>query len=160
MVAVETDSGCRTRFAFLSSACPPPLVGEFLPILVDEFRTHKPQEVYTFSFILGNIIPKSVKSIHSSTKRLFHLAFASRLYRLLVSRNTKVLCLCRLQLGLRCVIHGCHQSLGRWRRCCGWLNINRLGIPRNPRGSGTVKRSVLLQGLGALGLLLRSRVDV
>ena len=29
---------------------------------------HKPQKVYTFSFIVGNIIPKSVKCIHSATK--------------------------------------------------------------------------------------------
>ena len=27
-----------------------------------------PQKVYTFSFIVGNIIPKSVKCIHSATK--------------------------------------------------------------------------------------------
>ena len=29
---------------------------------------HKPQKVYTFSFIEGNIIPRSVKCIHSATK--------------------------------------------------------------------------------------------
>ena len=29
---------------------------------------HKPPKVYTFRFILGNIIPKSVKCIHSPTK--------------------------------------------------------------------------------------------
>ena len=29
---------------------------------------HKPQKVYTFSVIVGNIIPKSVKRIHSATK--------------------------------------------------------------------------------------------
>ena len=31
-------------------------------------RVHKPQKVYTFSSIVGNIIPKSVKCIHSATK--------------------------------------------------------------------------------------------
>ena len=31
-------------------------------------RVHKPQKVHTFSFIVGNIIPKSVKCIHSATK--------------------------------------------------------------------------------------------
>ena len=34
--------------------------------LVAEFRS--PPKVYTFSFIVGNIIPKSVKCIHSATK--------------------------------------------------------------------------------------------
>ena len=29
---------------------------------------HKPQKVYSFSFIVGNIIPKSVRCIHSATK--------------------------------------------------------------------------------------------
>ena len=33
-------------------------------------RVHKPQQVYTFRFIVGNIIPKSVKCIHSATKVL------------------------------------------------------------------------------------------
>ena len=33
--------------------------------LVAEFRS--PPKVYTFSFIVGNIIPKSVKCIHSAT---------------------------------------------------------------------------------------------
>ena len=27
-----------------------------------------PQKVYTFSFIVGNMIPKSVKCLHSATK--------------------------------------------------------------------------------------------
>ena len=35
-------------------------------VLVAEFIS--PQKVYTFSFILGTIIPKSVKCIHSATK--------------------------------------------------------------------------------------------
>ena len=30
---------------------------------------HKPPKVYTFSFIVGDIIPKSVKCIHSATKK-------------------------------------------------------------------------------------------
>ena len=29
---------------------------------------HKPQKVHTFSFIVHNIIPQSVKCIHSATK--------------------------------------------------------------------------------------------
>ena len=29
---------------------------------------HKPPKVYTFGFIVGDIIPKSVKCIHSATK--------------------------------------------------------------------------------------------
>ena len=31
-------------------------------------RVSKPPKVYTFSFIVGNVIPKSVKCIHSATK--------------------------------------------------------------------------------------------
>ena len=40
-------------------------------ILVAEF--HKPQKVYTFPFIVGSIIPKSVKCIHSATKLTLNL---------------------------------------------------------------------------------------
>ena len=38
-----------------------------LETLVAEFIS--PPKVYTFSFIVGNIIPKSVKCIHSATKK-------------------------------------------------------------------------------------------
>ena len=41
--------------------------------LVAEFIS--PPKVYTFSFIVGNIIPKSVKCIHSATKVLRALGF-------------------------------------------------------------------------------------
>ena len=37
-------------------------------VLVAEFIS--PQKFYTFSFIVGNIIPKSVKCIHSATMGL------------------------------------------------------------------------------------------
>ena len=33
---------------------------------------HNPPKVYTFSFIVGNVIPKSVECIHSATKFQFH----------------------------------------------------------------------------------------
>ena len=39
---------------------------------------HKPQKVYTFSFIVDNIIPKSIKCIHSATKGLRIFGFGSR----------------------------------------------------------------------------------
>ena len=35
---------------------------------------HKPQKVYTFSSIVGNIIPKSVTCIHSATKGLGYMS--------------------------------------------------------------------------------------
>ena len=43
------------------------IVGNIIPkSLVAEFIC--PKKVYTFSVIVGNIIPKSVKCIHSATK--------------------------------------------------------------------------------------------
>ena len=38
---------------------------------------HKPQKVYTFSFIVGNIVPESVKCIHSATKRSTDMVWVS-----------------------------------------------------------------------------------
>ena len=43
-------------------------VGSGFQSLVAEFIS--PPKVYTFSFIVGNIIPKSVRCIHSATKNL------------------------------------------------------------------------------------------
>ena len=43
-------------------------LGMYFKDLVAEFIG--PKKVYTFSFIVGNIIPKSVKCIHSVTKRI------------------------------------------------------------------------------------------
>ena len=42
------------------------LLGLLFPVFVAEFIS--PKKVYTLSFIVGNIIPKSVKCIHSATK--------------------------------------------------------------------------------------------
>ena len=44
--------------------------------LVAEFT--KPPKVCTFSFIVGNIIPKSVKCLHSATKGLGLLTLGSK----------------------------------------------------------------------------------
>ena len=46
---------------------------------------HKPQKVYTLSFIVGNIIPKSVKCIHSATKGMKFVTSGAELsHRLLI----------------------------------------------------------------------------
>ena len=41
--------------------------GSFKVVLVAEFISPQ-KKVYTFSFIVGNTIPKSVKCVHSATK--------------------------------------------------------------------------------------------
>ena len=60
MIAMIVVVAIRTRLMYLRNTriCQLNLVAEFT----------RPKKVYTFRFIAGNIIPKSVKCIHSATK--------------------------------------------------------------------------------------------